>query len=235
MLALLMAALLAPQADDKAAEEALEAFKTAFRAPSEADRAKAVAELAAVQHPKVAARLGGVLSSEAATVRIAAAKGLGSFGEPKKAAAAALTSAIAANAKDPLVGTAIFEALGRLAEPGSLGAVHKAFDEKDAAVAKAAIGAAAQIRSAASVDPLVALLVRLEKSQKSLQGGSVDVTTPDGNSLSVRGDEALRKRLQELIPATQKALQDLTGESYGTSEAWAGWWSRAKATFKVPK
>lgn len=232
MFLLFLLLLTAAQADDKAADEALDAFKAPSRSSSEADRAKAVTELAAVQHPKVAARLGGVLGSDAASVRIAAARGLGAFSDHKKAAATSLTGAIPGSLKDPLVAIAILEALGRLAEPSSLSALHKAFDEKDAGTAKAAVAAAGQIRSPSSIEPLIVLLLRLEKQQKTQQGGALDFTTPDGQNVQVTADEVLRKRLQELPPAVLQALKDITRESFPTGEAWSAWWSRSRATFK---
>ncbi len=223
------------QTDDKTADEALDAFKTAIRSTSEADRARAVTELAAVQHPKTAARLGAVLGSDAASVRIAVARGLGAFTDHRKAAAGALTGALPSGLKDPLVAVAIFEALGRLAEPSSLPSLHKAFDEKDAGTAKAAVAAAAKIRGAASIEPLIALVIRLEKQQKSQAGGAVEFTTPDGQNVQVAADDALRKRIQELLPAALQALKDITQESFSTGEAWSGWWARARATFKLAR
>src|SRR5436853_5969601 len=113
--------------DDKAAEEALEAFKTAVKSPSEADRVTAVNELAKVHHPKTLARLATMLSSDGPTVRIAAAKGVSGFVEHKKQAVAVLAVALGPNAKDSTVHAALYEALGKLEEPSSLPTLHRGF------------------------------------------------------------------------------------------------------------
>src|SRR5688572_26232060 len=103
-LALFLAlALQGAPADDKAADDAIEAFKTAYKSSSEADRAAAVAELAKVIHPKTLAGLGSILAADGPTVRIAAAKGLAAFADHAKAASAALMAAFPANARETAV------------------------------------------------------------------------------------------------------------------------------------
>jgi len=57
MTAVLMAALAWGGQDDKAVDDALEAFKAAMKSTSEADRVTAVNELAKVPHAKTLARL----------------------------------------------------------------------------------------------------------------------------------------------------------------------------------
>ena len=220
--------------DDKAAEEALDAFKTAYKSTSEADRVGAVNELAKVHHAKTLARLAPLLSSDGTTVRIAAAKGIAGFVEMKKLAASALSSAMSANAKETTVHSALYEALGKLEEISALPVVHRGFEEKEAAVARAAIGAGGRIGSSASIDPLIALLTKLEKLQKAAGAGGVEFTTPtpDGSSVTVRSDDSPAKRAQELIPAINKALNEITHEANGSSETWSAWWAKNKATFK---
>ncbi|MBV8879840.1 MAG: HEAT repeat domain-containing protein, partial [Planctomycetaceae bacterium] len=144
--------------DDKAAEEALEAFKTAYKSPSEADRVAAVNELARVHHAKTLSRLSALLSSDGPSVRLAAAKGIAGFTELKKPSVGALTGAMPANQKETTVHAGLYEALGRLEEPSAVPIVHRGFDEKETVVAKAAVGAAGQIGSVASIDPLIELL-----------------------------------------------------------------------------
>jgi len=233
---LLLALAVVPAAqDDKAAEEALDAFKTAYKSTSEADRVAAVNDLAKVHHAKILTRLAALLSADGPSVRLAAAKGLSGFTETRKPAAAALAGGMAANAKDPTVHAGLYDALGKLEEPASLPTIHRGFDEKETSVAKAATLAAGQVGSAASIDPLIALLGKLEKVQKS-GGGGVDFTTPGtgtgGQNFTVRSDDSPAKRAQELIPAINKALNEITHESNGSSETWGSWWVKNKATFK---
>lgn len=231
--------LAAPAAvqDDKAVEDALEAFKTAYKSTSEADRVAAVNELAKVPHAKTLARLAALLSNDGPSVRLAAAKGLASFGGFKKPAASSLSGAMAPNAKETTVHAGLYEALGKLEEPSSLPVVHRGFEEKETVVAKAAVGAAGQMGSAASIDPLIELLRKQEKIQKAAAGGGVDFTTPGtgggtGQNFTVRSDDSPAKRAQELIPAINKALNEITRESNGSSETWTAWWAKNRATFK---
>jgi hypothetical protein len=226
--------------DEKAAEDALEAFKTAYKSTSEADRVAAVNELAKVHHAKTLARLSALLSSDGPSVRLAAAKGIAGFTELKKPSASALAGAMGANARETTVHAGLYEALGKLEEPTSVPVLHRGFEEKETVVAKAAVTASGQVGSASSIDPLIALLTRQEKIQKAGSGGGVDFTTPGtggtgGQNFTVRGDDSPAKRAQELVPVINKALTDITHESNGTSETWSAWWAKNKATFKAFK
>lgn len=223
--------------DDKAAEEAIDAFKTAIKSSSEADRVAAVTELAKVHHQKTLARIAALLSTDGPTVRIAAAKGLSGFSELKKQASNVLIAALGVNAKETTVVCALYESIGKLEEPGSLGTLHRGMEEKETAVAKAAIQATGQVGSAASIDPLIALLAKMEKLQKTA-GGGVDYSAPatgGGASVTVRSDDNPGKRAQELIPVINKALNEITRESNGSSETWSAWWAKNKGTFKPAK
>ena len=224
--------------DEKAAEEAIEAFKTAMKSPSEADRVAAVNELAKVHHLKTLARLGGMLTTDGPTVRIAAAKGISGFIELKKQAVSAIAAAMSANAKETTVHSALYEALGKLDEPSALPILHRGFEEKETVVAKSAIQATGSVGNAASVEPLIALLAKQEKIQKS-PGGSVDFTAPapgGGGNVTIRSsDENPGKRAAELIPVINKALNEITRESNGSAETWSAWWAKNKATFKTIK
>jgi HEAT repeat protein len=223
--------------DDKAVEEALEAFKTAIKSPSEADRVTAVNELAKVHHAKTLQRLAGLLATDGPTVRIAAARGLSGFTELKKQSSHVLIAAMVANAKDATVLAALYECVGKLDEDSSLPTLHRGFEEKEVSVAKAAILATGQVGSPSSIDPLIALLAKLEKMTKS--SGGVDYTAPvpggTGSSVTVRSDDNPAKRAQELIPVVNKTLNEITRESNGSSESWGAWWAKNKATFKPVK
>jgi HEAT repeat protein len=222
--------------DEKAAEEALEAFKTAYKSTSEADRVAAVNELARVHHAKTLARLASLLSSDGPSVRLAAAKGIAGFVELKKPAVSALSAAMGANSKETTVHAGLYEALGKLEEPTSIRVLHAGFEEKETVVAKAAIQATGMVGSAASIDPLIDLLKKQEKVQKAGSGGGVDFTTSGtaagGQNFTVRSDDSPVKRAQEMIPAINKALTDITHESNGSSETWGAWWAKNRATFK---
>ncbi len=222
--------------DDKAADEALEAFKTAIKSPSEADRVTAVNDLAKVHHAKTLKALSAFVVTDGPTVRIASARGISGFAEQKKQASHVLIAAMGANSKDATVLAALYECLGKLDEDSALPVIHRGFEEKEISVAKAAILASGQVASASSVDLLIALLAKLEKLSKS--SGGVDYTAPvpgGGSSVTVRSDDNPAKRAQELIPAVNKALNEITRESNGSSESWSAWWAKNKAGFKPVK
>jgi len=141
-----------------------------------------------------------------------------------------------ANLKDATVLAALYDCLGKLDEDSSLPTLHRGFDEKELSVAKSAIQATGQVASPLSIDPLIALLTKLEKLSKS--SGGVDYTAPvpgGGSSVTVRSDENPAKRAQELIPVVNKTLNEITRESNGSAETWSAWWAKNKATFKPVK
>jgi hypothetical protein len=51
----------------------------------------------------------------------------------------------------------------------------------------------------------------------------------------VRSDENPAKRAQDLIPAVNKALNEITREANGSSETWSAWWAKNKGAFKPVK
>lgn len=238
MTALLVLALAFGGQDDKAVDEALDAFKTAMKSTSEADRVTAVNELAKVPHAKTLARLAALLNSEPPTVKIAAARGIAGFSALKAKASQVLIAAMGPNAKETNVLVALYEGLGKLDDPSSVSTIHRGFEEKEVVLVKAALQAAGAMGNPASIEPLIALLAKLEKILKAA-GGGVDVTAPvpggGGGTVTVRGDENGPKRAQELIPAINKALNEITRESNGSSETWSAWWAKHKSTFKPVK
>ena len=233
----LILATLSGGQDDKAVDEAIDAFKTAMKSSSEADRVTAVNDLAKVHHAKTLARLSSMLHTDGPTVRIAAAKGIAGFAELKKQAVVALAGALGPNSKETTVHAALYEAIGKLEEPSSLPTLHKGFEEKETVVAKSAIQATGNVGNAGSIEPLIAYLAKQEKIQKS-PGGSIDYTapTPGGGNVTVRSsDDSPGKRAAELIPAINKALNEITRESNGSAETWSAWWAKNKGSFKSPK
>lgn len=222
-----------PAQDDKAVEEALERFKVAYRSASEAERAAAVADLAKVPHPKTLALLTPLLTADGTTVRVAAARGLGGFAALRKAAVPALTGALQPNSKEPDVQAALLEALGRLEDESALPMVHKYVEDRDVKVAKAALLAAGQIRSASSIPILIEQVKRLERFAR-IKEGSIDAGNVGGYNIP-SGEDQNKKRAEELLPVTLKALQNLTCQKFVSSKEWQVWWSENRATFRVEK
>jgi HEAT repeat protein len=223
-----------PPVDDKAADQALEAFKVAFKAQAEGERAEAVLTLAESVHLKTLARLSSILSSsDGPKVRSAAAKGMGLFGALKKQAVAYLSGAFSSCSKEPQVQVSVLQALSSLGDLSALSTIHRAFDEKELVVVKAALSAAAILRNAGSIDPLIALLARTEKSYKAKSGGATNVSLPSGGlSVAAARPEDVLKALQEMMEATNTSLQIITEQQLSTSMDWQAWWNRSRATFK---
>ena len=145
--------------------EALEKFKTDIKGKDAAGRAAAIDELAKTKSPKVCAKLASMLTNEVVDVRCAAAKGLGTQ-DDKKRAIPLLAAAVAPNAKEPLVLAAIVSALGKLGDEAGAAEINKHVSHENLDVAKAAVEAAGEIRSASSFDPLIKAMKECEETLK---------------------------------------------------------------------
>jgi HEAT repeat protein len=218
-------------ADEKEVEEALQKFKKGMANPSAPARASAVAELATTKSEKTAATLGGLLGADTEPVRKAAALGLGGFTDYKKIVTPMLLAGLNANAKEPKVEEAIFQALGKLDDDAALTTIHGYFEDKDAVVAAAALMSAAEIRNLSSIDLIVNLMKKYEKidaQAKNGGGGGYGVNVPGGG-----GTDPKQKLAKDVLPATVKAMQKISGEKWTTVKEWEIWWSKHKATFKI--
>jgi HEAT repeat protein len=235
MTPLLILVALFVQDDDAAATAALEKFKTDFKSKEATVRASAVAELSHTQHEKVASRLGQLLGLDEKDIRIAAAKGLGGNTVNRRKAVAMLSAGAAGNARDPMVMTAILEAIGKLKEPIGAAEVERHFKSKQIPQAKAAIEAAASIGSRSSVPQLIETLRWLEQgAQEAPALGNNNNNTPGiGGGGTV--DEAGRERNTQLRPVVQKALESLTKANRNSVKDWEDWWRSEGARFMSGK
>lgn len=223
---MILACALLLQAAEDPSVKALETFKTEYKAKEAAGRAQAVANLAAVQHDKVYARLGQLLVVDEKDVRIAAAKGLaGCTAEKKAKPAGYLMAALAPNAKEPAVLAALLDALGKLKQEAALGEVEKHYRSKQVEVAQTAILAAGEIRSARAVPGLIALLKWLNDAAQeapNLNGGGNNNLPGVGGGGVQDADARERERL--LTPVVNKTLQGITGASLSGRKAWEDWY-----------
>ena len=228
---ILALALLGPQ-EDKEAAEAVAKFKTDMRNPSTPARAAAIGELARTPHPKTLNAIVPYLAQDAMDVRKSAAATLGAFVDYKKTALPALLGAIAPNQKDAGVVEALFQSIGKLGDDTTLPVVHRYCDDKDPKIAKAALGAAAQIRKIQSIDVIIDVMKRLEKylPEPGNNNSGVDVVGVPGG-----GDDPNRVRAREVIPACIGALKTITKESYPSSKEWQLWWAKKKGSFSLDK
>ncbi|HXX95050.1 MAG TPA: HEAT repeat domain-containing protein [Planctomycetota bacterium] len=228
----------AAKPDDTAANEALEKFKTDYKAKESSARAAAVAALAATQADKIYVRLGQILnSSDEKEVRIAAAKGLGGATEDKKKVASILGSGINANAKDAAVEAAILEALGKLGDQSASSTVENSFKSKDVMILKAAVEAAGELKTKGSVPLLIDLMKRLEQAATAAPttggnygGGKV----PSVGSGGVTDDQA-KERERVIKPLIVKVLGNLTKVNYNLAKEWEDWWRSEGGKFMSGK
>src|SRR5262245_33477615 len=158
----LLLALAMALADDA---EALEKFKADIKGKDAAGRAAAIEELAKTKSPKICAKLASMLTNETVEVRCAAAKGLGTQ-EDKKRAITFLSGAVAPNAKEFPVLAAIMSALGKLGGEAGAADVNKNVGHEQLEVAEAAVEAAGEIRSTTSFDPLIKAMKDCEETLK---------------------------------------------------------------------
>ena len=235
---LALSLLVQAKPDDTAANEALEKFKTDYKAKETGGRVMAVADLAKTQADKVWIRLGQVLTSpEEKEVRIAAAKGLGAATENKKKPVSILAASIAPNTKDVVVVAAILEALGKLGDQSAAPTVENYFKSKDVATLKAAVDAAGELKSRSSVPLLIDLVKRLEEGAKeapNLSGGGYG-----GGKLPTSGsgvsDDMAKEREKVVKPIAVKVLGNLTKTNFSLAKEWEEWWRSEGGKFMSGK
>lgn len=242
-------------ANEKAVSEALEKFKTDYKAKETADKVKAIEELAKHQHDKITGRLASLFTAEEKGVRIAAAKGLGDRTEEKdkKKAATALNSVLKPNEKFPEVQTAILEAIAKLGDETGLPEVHKLLDSEADGVALAAITTASTVKSKSSFEPLVKRLKEADEvlkprdqkpDAKNAFGGGFGggrmlggpqngkPTNNDTPPMTFRERRDFNKKIQDAI---MKVLAEWTGVHCEDGKDWDAWWKENQNKFKFAK
>ncbi len=217
--------------EDKDAADAIARFKGEMKNPSSVARASALMELARVPHPKTLNAILPYLHQDSVEVRKAAAAALGEFADYKKTVLPSLIGAIAPNQKEAVVVESLFASIGKLGDATSIPIVHRYCDDKDPRVAKAALGAAGQIRKLQSVDFIIELMKRLERHlpEPGQVDSGVNVGVP-GN-----GDDPNRVRAREVLPACMETLKVITREAHPSSKEWQLWWAKKKGSFTLDK
>ena len=235
MTVLLILALLA--GDDKAATDALDQFKTGYKAKDAPSRAKAVEELAKTQHDKVTARLASILATDEKEVRCAAAKGLGDRTDEKekKKAGLALSGAFKPNEKLPEVLVALIAALGKLRDEAGLPEVHKQLEADTTEVVQAAVEACVAVKSTLSFDPLIKRLKEIDEALKPREPGAGGRGGVGGGRLGGTNSREAREMARTLQPVFMKALAALGSINCENGKDWEDWWKEHRATFKIQK
>jgi len=202
-------------ADPKAADQALKEFRAYPRNKhSEEEYIEAMNAMAKTVHERTLKRLGDIVadSSEGPRVRVAAALAMGTMTPLHKQVAANLSVAYASASRVPQVQLIVLQVLGVTKEPGALTILHRALEEKEGEVVRRALASTVLINSPKSVDPIIALLAKVEKQRKDAPAGD------DG--LTATADECA------------KSLEAITGQSFPGSAEWQTWWNRNRDSFK---
>jgi HEAT repeat protein len=239
MIACMLALTLLAQ-DDAAVKDALEKFKTAYKAKEPSDRATAVAELAKTQHDKVIVKLGALLVVDDMTVRIAAAKGLSAAtGDNRKKAVNLLSRAFGPNAGEPFVSSALVEAMETMQDGLGYAVLKANLKSPDPQTSRAAIEAAGQIRDKSFVAPLLEHARFLEAAAREAVNTGPGGRTVTGGGIpgvgGTVGDPDAPKRARLLVPLIHKSLESITKQSFKSVNEWIEWWKKNEADFKVQK
>jgi HEAT repeat protein len=220
MHALLVLALLAQ--DEKAVEDAIAQFKTAYRAPAPAARAAAVTQLSLTPHERTFNSLAPLLTGEVKEVRLAAIRGMGSFAAFKKYATPALLHTLALTEKEPEVSAAVLATLGKLKDDTALPQVTARFRKDHITVSKAAVACAGAIGTWDALTALHDLAKDLQKWQKAGSGGGYYDEKGVGEAA------AQTARLTALQGELVKAFQTASKEQWTTLGEWEVWYNRRK-------
>lgn len=217
--------------------EALEKFKTDIKGKDAAGRAAAIEELSKTKSPKICVKLASMMTNEVVEVRCAAAKGLGTQ-EDRKRAIPLLVAAVQPNAKEPLVLAAIVSALGKLGDEAGVAEINKHVSHENLDVAKAAVDAAGEIRSASSFDPLIKAMKDCEETLKPRDrqnGGGFGGGRFGGPGGNMQNFREMRERAQMLKPEIQKVLVAMAKVNCQDAQDWELWWKENRAKYKPEK
>jgi HEAT repeat protein len=246
MALLLLAALLATQ-DDPALVAAIAEFDANFaKTKDPAARGELISALAQTKHEKITSRLGNLAANDDKAVRLSAVTALATFAdttpELKRTASKALIPGLTAsyNSKEPELKKAILAALGTIQEETSWRAIQGQLEEKDLAVATAAVNAAVALHTKLTVEPLIDCLRDCEKTMRAGANpaivGRKPTSAKKGENDKPDPEEQKRDRAANLVNVLHPALQGLTGQTtLTTADDFAKWWAKNGKTFNLPK
>ncbi len=228
-------------------DDAIRKFRADYGRPGarDEDRIRAVDELAAHRHEKVAQVLGPLLTRSTVPVRIVTARRLAGFsGIPgvDESLIGALTHYRNSSKACRGVQITILRALGSLRAAAAAPAVDKLVGSPDVWVAKAAIEAAGRIRSASSVDCLIKALARLEgpNGDREIMIDLFEGELPATSMLAIVKQEAdekekARKTQREVLrDPLIAALSSITKVRFDGFKEWQAWWRTHKRGYVVP-
>lgn len=241
----LAAAVQDPAADEKKKKEEeakakIAEFKAELKKCKEVgDFCLAIQGLGSMQHPKILEELRVWLFNPAPEICAAAGEQISKYSKDPKAADMLLTAAKNRRDKNPEAQVKCLRYAGDVGYKPVAPVFHTYFKNKSTDVAKEAVDSVAKLGCAVSVEPLIKLLRELEGSLDNtglggagLPGGNLPGANLPGGVDAGRPEDELRKRQNELKPAVEKALREITGERWPSAKEWDKWWKANRATFK---
>lgn len=224
---LVLAAAVQDKSDDPKARQArINELRKQASAFDEAERLKAVAELAGIVDEDARAVLVKKLTEDTETVRLAAAKAI--VRHRKAFCAQALGAAIQAAVKSDKLCKAFVEALGELDMCASIPVLQAALESRPASGA-VALDQLVKIGCFEAVPPLVNFLKRAETEERKpdffdnsayVQGqGGVRRPPPPGQPSQIE-NKTKDKAVAALAPKVREALSKLAGKSFKDYPEW---------------
>lgn len=230
-----------PGSAEAEAEAAIAAFKQAyFRAgATEDEQVLAVRTLGATVHSRTLAVLAPLLMAESFPVstRIAAAMVLADFGKVDGAPQALIKAYQVADrrAASRPVRIRIIQSLGELKDHVAAGLINSAILDKDPWIARAAAKAAAGLRGASAIDPLIKRLHLLESKDGEKPTSSGGSGVPDPSKRTPGDVEQHHKTERQVLQGPiHEALHSITKQRQTCADTWAKWWASNRKDYKVP-
>jgi hypothetical protein len=233
------------EAEEKAKKK-LDEFRAAVKkCKSSDDYISALNGIADEPHPLILSELKIWLTNRAPELRQEAADEIGKFKGDEKAAQALLAAA----KNDKMVDCQVKFLLevGKIASRKIVKDLHGFWNHKETDVAKEALDSTGSCKAKDSIEPLIRFLDEKQAEKQQLQqqqqnqqsggtqGGSYGPSTPGpvtGGSSNNNDVAEKLKRVDELIPAANAALQEITGEKFKMAIEWQKWWKKSKQFFK---
>jgi len=247
---ILAAAAQDPAADEKKKKEEeakakITDFKTELKkCKSAGDICLAIQGLGSLQHPKIMDELRVWLFNPDAEICAAAGEQTSKYSKDPKAADLLMTAAKGRREKS---GEGLIKCLRYAGDVGFKPIApmfNPYFRNKNTDVAREAVDSLGKLRSAYSIEPLIKLLREIEGTLDNtgvggvgglpggIGGGLPGTNLPGGAGGAGSPEEEMRKRQNELKPAVERALKNITDEKWGTAKEWDTWWKKNRGTFK---
>ena len=237
-----------PPQDDPTFQPAIKTFQDQYakRGAGDEDRILAMRALAQYHHEHIVRVLSPLLTEASVPVRIMTARELGKFAGVDAAGRellAALRSPANAAKKDAPVRIEALRALGALRYAPAAGDAAKLVEDRDVWVAKAAIDASGKIRTPEAMTPLIRSLHRIESRSGDGEAGlnpfdELFPEMPTAGTLLKPDPRQTAKRPSErdvLKEPLLTALQSITRQTWESARDWEAWWTKRKATFRLPE